>query len=372
MRVAKSEDGAAATIVVVFLSFGMVLGLGAVVLDYGAVYAERRQLQNGAEAAVLALARDCAADESGCDTSEAAAAPWVAYNNSTSDGVGSVFDVCRAAAGVTGPCASFPGAGALTECLPPNSGAQADWSGFIEVRSETDDIPALMGQVFGPDTKSAGACARAAWGPVGSLEAVFPVTFSKCEYEYFMAAAGGVLSPSPAYDATNPRPSSDEVSVVLKSDPDESNAPGVCPTSPPGGDRPGGFGYIDTDGDCTADIDSGGYVGADPGSSAPNHCDDRIIAALESVIYFPVYDDVQGTGSTAEYHISGFAGFYLSGYRLQSGIPPDDGDIHSTCTPPPSGETRCLFGWFVGGIPPGSTIGGGGIDYGVRAVQLTG
>ena len=38
----------------------VLLGVGALVIDVGALYAERRQLQNGADAAALAVAADCA------------------------------------------------------------------------------------------------------------------------------------------------------------------------------------------------------------------------------------------------------------------------------------------------------------------------
>lgn len=365
----RSDDGAAATLVVVLLALGSLLGLGAVVVDYGSVMAERRQLQNGADAASLAVARDCATNP-GCSTASSAAAPWVASNQTSADlsGTASVYNVCK---GTTSsfPCSTPAGGGALTSCLAPPAGLSSRWTGYVEVRTQTDVVPPLMGQILGSPGKSAAACARAAWGPVGSLEAVFPIAISACEYSYFRRS--GALAPGPVYDSSNPRPSSREVSVILKT-PDNANVPGSCPASPPGGDRPGGFGYIDIDGSCTSQIDAGGNVGADPGSSVPNPCDARVRNALESVIWIPVYDSVIGTGNTAEYHVAGFAGFYLSGYRLQSGISNDNGDTHNQCASGGgNGTLRCLFGWFVGGTPPGGSIGPG-TDFGARAVQLAG
>jgi hypothetical protein len=366
----RGDHGAAATLVVVLLAVGSLLGLGAVVLDYGSVMAERRQLQNGADAAALVLARDCADDPAACNPTSAAAAPWVDANDSGVDlsGDAAVHSVCSGA-GVAVSCASPGGGGALTSCLDPPTGLSSLWSGYVEVRAQTSVVPPLMGQVFGSPAKSAAACARAAWGPVGSLAAAFPIAISACEYDYFRDA--GALAPAPQYGAGNPRPSSREVSLILKT-PDNANVPGGCPASPPGGDRPGGFGYIDVDGSCTAQIDAGGTVGADPGSSVPGVCDDLVRDSLETVIWIPVYDSVIGTGNTAEYHISGFAGFYLSGYRVQSGIPADRGDIHNQCaTGSAAGSMRCLFGWFVGGTPPGGTIGPG-TDFGASAVQIAG
>ena len=39
------------------------IGVGALVIDVGRLYVERRDLQNGADAAALAVAQDCAAGD---------------------------------------------------------------------------------------------------------------------------------------------------------------------------------------------------------------------------------------------------------------------------------------------------------------------
>ena len=51
------ERGASAVLVAILLV--PLLGFAAIALDVGALYVERGQLQNGADAAALAIAQDC-------------------------------------------------------------------------------------------------------------------------------------------------------------------------------------------------------------------------------------------------------------------------------------------------------------------------
>lgn len=373
----RADEGAVGVLVAVILAFALLLGLGAIVLDFGALHAERRIVQNGADAAVLAIAQDCAQDSAACDVSSSAAQPWA--DDNAGDAQTSVAEVCRGNAGQTGSCTSLTlqNPDSVAECLPPDSSAQAMWSGWIEVRTEARTNGTLgLPNIVSGGTQQVGACARAAWGPPGQLDVAFPVTFSKCEYEYFIATGG--LSSPPEYDAANPMPTTRETMISLK-DPDAENAPSTCPSSPPGGDVPGGFGWIDVDSDCTATIDAGSQVGADTGNTPPSVpgdptvCDNLIVNSLESVIWIPVYEQVSGTGDTALYTISGFAGFYLTGFNLGGGGLKNDGYVHgwSQC-PGTGGSGRCLIGWFVTGTPPSTGTIGGGVDYGVRIVQLVG
>jgi Flp pilus assembly protein TadG len=53
-----SEKGAVAIIVAVLMV--AVLGCAAIAVDVGAMYAEKAQIQNGADATALAIAGDCA------------------------------------------------------------------------------------------------------------------------------------------------------------------------------------------------------------------------------------------------------------------------------------------------------------------------
>lgn len=77
-RVKVDETGAVAVMVAMMLV--AILGAAALAVDMGAMYVERRELQNGADAAVLAIAEDCA--NGVCDTllNEATAKIYVDAN----------------------------------------------------------------------------------------------------------------------------------------------------------------------------------------------------------------------------------------------------------------------------------------------------
>jgi len=59
-RIREREDGAIAIIVAMLFFFGVMLALGALTVDVGNINADRRQLQNGADAVALAVAQTCA------------------------------------------------------------------------------------------------------------------------------------------------------------------------------------------------------------------------------------------------------------------------------------------------------------------------
>src|ERR1043165_3858879 len=54
------ERGAVAVTVAILLGGGVLLGFAALVVDVGQLYAEREELQSGADAAALAVAKACA------------------------------------------------------------------------------------------------------------------------------------------------------------------------------------------------------------------------------------------------------------------------------------------------------------------------
>ena len=60
MTATRRDRGAAALIVTILFSSGVLIGCAALTVDVGQLYSERRQLQNGADAAALSLAKVCA------------------------------------------------------------------------------------------------------------------------------------------------------------------------------------------------------------------------------------------------------------------------------------------------------------------------
>src|SRR5689334_7899745 len=56
----RDERGATAVLIAVLIGGGVLLGMGALVVDIGQLYQNRAELQNGADAAALAVAKSCA------------------------------------------------------------------------------------------------------------------------------------------------------------------------------------------------------------------------------------------------------------------------------------------------------------------------
>ena len=58
-----------------------------------------------------------------------------------------------------------------------------------------------------------------------------------------------------------------------------------------------------------------GWYYSDPGAKfSSSQVKDAMDARVGSVLLFPVYDAVQGNGSNLQYHIVGWAGFYMTGW----------------------------------------------------------
>ena len=73
IRRRRPDRGAVSTVFAVLLAGGVVMGMLAMTVDVGSIWLERRQLQNGADAASMALADICARDATKCDPTQTSA-----------------------------------------------------------------------------------------------------------------------------------------------------------------------------------------------------------------------------------------------------------------------------------------------------------
>src|SRR5262249_30110205 len=177
-RLRRDDRGAIGVLVAILLSAGVLTGLAALVVDVGQVYAERSQLQNGADAGALAVAKSCA--QGACAPGNAAN-----YANANSaDGVSAVDLVCGS--GSLGACP--PSTGALTDCPPaPPAGTN-----YVDVHTSTLTaggstlLPTAFAKTLLGNQNYNGtsvfACAQAEWGPP-SASGGLAVTFSACEWD---------------------------------------------------------------------------------------------------------------------------------------------------------------------------------------------
>lgn len=323
------------------VSLVVLLGMGALVIDVGALYQEKREVQNGADAAALAVAKDCALDD--C-LDEYATADHYADENAKDD-----------ASNVPLVCGDGRGLAACSDPPPETEGA----SGWVRVETSThnpsnDADDTQIDLVLAPvlDAANVGetltASAAAAWAPLGSATTV-PLTLSTCEF----AAFGGSLDP-PGF------PSGRDY-IYLHN----TTQAGTCPLGPSGADLTSGFGWIDVS-DCASQITADRWVDDKPGSSVPPGCNPRDWRNAEVVI--PLFDRTRGVfGTDAEYHVAGFAGFRILGYRFDRA---NRWRIFR-CPGASSRGVACIYGEFTR-ITATDGAFGGGDDFGARIVKMIG
>ena len=359
-RLRHDDRGAVSVLVAAVLGVGLLLGMGALVVDTGQLYGERAQLQNGADAAALALAQDCAG-AGGCAANPYSTATRYAGSNAN-DGVATVSLVCgRDSAARLAVCPQADPA--PQPCL----GTRPATGNFVEVRVSTRQqdgstvVPSVFGQVLlGGSYSGRGvlACARVAWGGP-RIATGFALTISLCEWQAATVSGSQFAAAPPAV----PAPTYERVLLLHGS--------GIaCAGGPSGWDLPGGFGWLDDQsGNCTTRIDIAGTYHDNTGVSASQACKSALDSARtgHKVVLVPVYDGAGGSGHGGTYHLRGFASFVLTGYSL-SGF---SAVSWLTGVKPCTGTLKCISGYFTRELISTNTIIGGP-QLGATTVQVVG
>ncbi|MCW3843788.1 Tad domain-containing protein [Micromonospora yasonensis] len=380
-RLRRDDRGAVATVFGVLFAGGVLLGMLALVVDVGQLYVEREELQSGADAVAIAAAKSCAADVATCNTSDLTTKAGPFAGGNARDGAtnfticGSVPDVSSSVVPTCDPAAAPRN---LTRCL--DGAPLADGQPYLEVHTTTEQRdgstllpPSFARALLGNEDyrgSTVAACARVTWG---APKAGLAVTFSKCEWD--AATKNGEHFPAPPPYPPNAEPSpADEYEIVLRTH-DAKDPDSLCPDEkgPAGWDQPGGFGWLDDggDGDCTTETFTAGPTGV-----LEKNCTDVLRpittdASAAKVLYIPIYDTVEGTGSKARYHITGMAAFVPTGYFLGN---PAAKRKASWLTGKEycSGEDRCLYGYFVDVLRPGPVEIGSLDPLGATVISLIG
>jgi len=319
MQRVSNEQGAvgvfmAITIVVLFGMLGLTV-------DVGALYDERRQLSNGADAAVLAIAEDCAVGVGSCDPATARVVAESFVDANARDGFAIVeeleLDVSARQIRVV--------AGTLT----PSGGRV---------------LEPFFAQVIGFEGTTVHAAATAVWGHPASMRNVLPLIISQCEFP------GSATLPGP-YDVLFFHDGNSAESCNAQAGQDTD-----------GDDRlAGGFGWLATTGACAASMVQGSWVYDDTGASPSTGCSAAFIRSLlGTAVPLPIFDDITGVGSNGRYHVAGFAMFMITGYNFGGQF-----KVNSPC----HGDERCVSGYFTTGVVFDGELGGS--DLGIVIVKLT-
>ncbi|GAB2766370.1 hypothetical protein GCM10027039_29280 [Terrabacter koreensis] len=384
-----------ATIVTVLLASGVIMGMLAISVDVGAIMSERRQLQNGADATSMALARSCAKSLAECASdSNAVTSLKPLANANAKDSRTTVASVCGHNVAALTPC----GVGNISDlgnCPPSTLAAGVT---YVETRTVTETASgasslttpfarALTGNPAGTTVR---ACARAAWGPAGNTGATLPLTMGYCQWANATKDAAGVpgkrYAPSPPYstapfDKNTDVPS--EISagnypVAILAHDSAENTTNVCGVNANGQDYPGGFGWTAANEPCDASFNSTGTVGGDTGS-LPSNCKDNADLAryVGTEVALPIAISASGTGSSSVFELEGIATFFLAGFVKVAAAQPDQSyakykEPSGLCTGKCNGSVTYIWGWFTTGILPAGTVIGSGPSRGATVVAPAG
>jgi hypothetical protein len=334
------ERGAVATIVAVLLGGGVLLGCSALSIDVGSIMFERRQLQNGADASAIALARACGkSGVAGCGADTGTAAGAVTNStltrlnnvNNTKDQLGG-FDPAYPAASASslrGLCASATSWGlpacpastsAVTDCPPVPTSISSVGAPYVEVHTITKQggsnptiLPNAISRIIvgGTAGESVKACAPAAWGPPAAGKASLPITISGCDWQHVSGGnaggGGGSYYTGPVYNGSNAygysgtgqpawptaaaTPPAEnlggEVILMIQNPSSGGTTPTPCPNWQ-GHALPGGFGLLETvSGNPCKVVDyANNWVHTSAGSSTG--CD--LSSYVGKIVSIPVFD----------------------------------------------------------------------------------
>ena len=298
---ARGERGQAMVFMVLFLV--ALVGMSTLVLDVGSWFRDKRQLQATADASALAGAQ---------------ALPG-------SPGTASSLALQYADAN---------GGGVAAADIAITSGLSAGDTITVQAKNTT---PGFFSKVFGLDFVNVGASAAARVAIPSEAEYVAPMVVSD---RHPLLAGNGC----PCFDQDTSLPY------------DPLGAPGAFGMLDLSGQN-GGVGSS-TEGDWILHgfdqyLPLGDYA-SDPGAKfTSSQVQSALQARIGTVLLFPVFHKLTGTGSNAQYSIVGWVGFHLDSF-----------DAH--------GNTATLNGYFTQFIAQGiqSSTGTSQPDFGVRSVQL--
>ena len=313
----RNERGATAVLVGIILV--PLVGFLAIALDVGALYVERGQLQNGADAAALAIAQECAEDGV-CNAPNSLASTFSDSNAND---------------------------GAANNLVPsfPTSHTVVVSTSTLDASTGTRAISHPFAALLGIDQTTVHATATAEWGSPQASAIVLPIALSVCE---FNAALDGTLQ-------------------LIRYDTNLS-----C-KGPDGHPIPGGFGWLDRPGNgCEGYVDLvNSTAPSEPGNSYPGACDATMSALEGTTVLIPIFDGAQSQSGPAKwYHIYGFAAFTVTGWKFSGGQSFPQVNI-DPAAPKCTGNCRGIQGYFSHWASLDSAgVELGGPDLGATVVRL--
>lgn len=296
--------------VIVALMMVVLLGFAAIAVDVGMLYSERAQLQNGADAAAMLVAHNCAKKQADCTTTSTAEA---ILGGNALDGRSNLKSL-----------------EVLNRTVTVTAGAE-------QQGEEENKVSLFFANVLGISSTEVTATSRVEWGTPSGGDIILPLAIAECKLNLGSGSVG--------------------TEQVLELD---SNG---C------GEIPGGFGWIeDGDGRCSVTIaagqasDEGIWFTSSTGASVPAPCTSTDVNKLNNqTVLLPLYDVATGNGSSGKYYVKGFAAFHVTGYHFESHSWSSGGNI----------KNKAIRGYFVRFVSLSDALEIGiGEDYGTSIVRF--
>lgn len=394
-RLGQRERGAIGVLVAALIGGGVLLGMAALTIDVGQLYQNRAELQNGADAGALAVARACAQDSANCTPVNALGIAGNYADANASQLTGGT-DGAATPCGSGGTLSACTGAtGALTQCpADPANVNYVDVNTSTRLPDGSTLLPPVFAGALGIGGQTVRACAQAEWGTAMTSDSL-AVTVSFCAWQALTHDTDG--------DGDDSADNDDDDTQYDHLIPLWLKGKGTsCTDNASGQKLPGGFGWLAPSctstgnstcaNPCTAVIDINtattpptGTTYTDPGANVTNDCKTALQSDLGTTVYIPVFDQSYSQGGNAYYHVIGLAAFFITGYANMTGlknagipqpvIPPADPAGYNLCVSSPDksvNNQECLEGYFAKGLTnlPGPISSGPG--FGADTIQLTG
>lgn len=309
------------------------LGMAALAIDTAMMYSEHAQLQNGADAAALAIAHQCSKPADPCPSDQKAAASSYANGNALDDR----SDVIAKA---------------------NSTDRTVDVTTQSQIPDGTNHFPLQFARVLGITSANIQATATATWKYPSSGRG-FPLAFSQSCWNF---------GPATAATATLQK-------ISWK--------PGTTCTNASGTTLPGGWGWLTntSTNPCLAVTRIGGLATSNPGMDHPKTCETvlqgwigTLTAGRTVRVTFPIFDMASGNGNTGTFRIVGYGTFSISGWNFGNASGPykfreKTTDQVTAALACPGELERCIIGQFVQFQASGG--GGGGLNFGTSSVSLT-
>lgn len=306
-RTREGKERGATTVLVAILLVAL-MGFSALAVDVGAMYAEKAQLQNGADSAALAIANRCAKGSCGDSTA-----------------TGSFFANNNANDGTSGANVTFPSANTVRVVTKAR-----------EKGSASDGFSLFFARVMGFNTTQINATAEAKWGsPSGA--STLPWTVSECVFEKYLSPTQLADLKATGNFTGDPIPTH----ILMRYD---ENAPAYPGCAAQNGYEPGGFGWLKTTSGCSTDISVGSTVQGQTGNTFPtaSECNALLATIMDQPALIPLFSSATGNGSNATYTLVGFAAFQVTGYKFGGPSVTQLDPLAPSCT----GNCRGLQGYF--------------------------